>query len=100
MKDSDGKVKVSSKALGMDRVKQIIAERKLTPVFDEVAGQNYVEYTEGESLNRIWIEDDVSMESRIALVRKYNLAGVATWQRQFQTSSIWKTIDEALQIKP
>jgi len=96
----DGKVKVSSKAVGMDRVKSIIAEKKLTPVLDEAAGQHYVEYNEDGALNRIWIEDDHSMKARVELVRKYKLAGVATWQRTFQTSSIWKTIDEQLQIRP
>lgn len=92
----DGKIKVSSKALGMDTVKKIIAEKSLTPVMDVQAGQYYVEYKEDGALKRIWIEDDVSISARIALVKKYNLAGVATWQRTFQTASIWKTIDEQL----
>ena len=96
----DGKVKVSSKAVGMDRVKTIIAEKKLEPVLDEAAGQHYVEYKENGALNRIWIEDDMSIQARIALVKKYNLAGVATWQRAFQTASIWKTIDDHLQVRP
>ncbi|WP_166743000.1 glycosyl hydrolase family 18 protein [Paenibacillus castaneae] len=99
-KGDDGKVSVSSKAVGMDRVKEIIAEKKLTPVLDPAAGQNYVEYTEEGALKRIWIEDDLSIQARVALARKYDLAGVATWQRTFQTASIWKTIDEAIKKKP
>ncbi|WP_028609460.1 glycosyl hydrolase family 18 protein [Paenibacillus harenae] len=99
-KAGNGGVEVSSKAVGMDRVKEIIAEKKLKPVLDQAAGQNYVEFTENGALNRIWIEDDMSMKSRVALVRKYDLAGVATWQRAFQTSSIWKTIDDAINIRP
>lgn len=99
-KEEDGKILVSSKAVGMERVKEIISTKKLTPVLDAAAGQNYVEYTEGGALNRIWIEDDLSMKARVALVRKYDLAGVATWQRAFQTASIWKTIDDAIKIRP
>lgn len=99
-KDASGKVSVSSKAVGMDRVKQIIADKKLTPVLDEKAGQNYVEYTEDGALQRIWIEDDLSMSARVALARKYDLAGVATWQRTFQTASIWQTIHDALTKRP
>lgn len=99
-KGDDGKVSVSSKAVGMDRVKEIIAAKKLTPVLDPAAGQNYVEYTEEGALKRIWIEDDLSIQARVALARKYDLAGVATWQRTFQTASIWKTIDEAIKKKP
>ncbi|WP_256710502.1 glycosyl hydrolase family 18 protein [Paenibacillus sp. FSL H8-0548] len=99
-KDETGKVTVSSKAVGMERVKEIISTKKLTPVFDAAAGQNYVEYTEDGALLRIWIEDDLSLKARIAIVRKYDLAGIATWQRAFQTPSIWKTMDEAIHLKP
>lgn len=99
-KGADGKITVSSKAVGMERIKEIINEKKLKPVFDAAAGQNYVEYKEDGNLTRIWIEDDVSIKARVALVRKYDLAGVATWQRAFQTPSIWKTIDNAIKQKP
>lgn len=92
----DGKLEVSSKAVGMDRVKRIIEEKKLVPVLDAAAGQNYVEYEEEGIKQRIWIEDDYSMKARVDLVHKYNLAGVATWQRTFQTPSIWHTINEGL----
>jgi spore germination protein YaaH len=92
----DGKLKVSSKAVGMERVKTIIQEKGLKPVLDTASGQNYVEYDENGIKQRIWIEDDMSMKARVELVHKYKLAGVATWQRTFQTPSIWQTIDEAL----
>lgn len=99
-KKESGEIKVSSKAYGMERIKTIIAEKKLKPVFDQAAGQNYVEYTEEGALRRIWIEDDVSMKARVELVRKYDLAGVATWQRAFQTPSIWNTINDTLSKMP
>jgi spore germination protein YaaH len=99
-KGEDGKVTVSSKAVGMERVKEIITTNKLTPKFDAAAGQNYVEYMEEGDLKRIWIEDDTSLKARVALVRKYDLAGVATWQRAFQTPAIWKTIDDAIKLRP
>ncbi|MFD1954325.1 glycosyl hydrolase family 18 protein [Paenibacillus thailandensis] len=96
-KDESGAVKVTSKAVGMEQVRSIIAEKKLKPAYDADSGQNYVEYKEGNALNRIWIEDEVSIKARVALARKYGLAGVATWQRGFQADDIWKTIQEALQ---
>ncbi|MFF2093643.1 glycosyl hydrolase family 18 protein [Paenibacillus sp. NPDC058174] len=98
--DGDGAKKVSSKAVGMERVKEIVAAKKLKPVFDKDAGQHYVEYTEDDALQRIWIEDEVSIQARIGLVRKYDLAGAASWQRAFQTPSIWKTIDDAISKRP
>ncbi|MFC4100908.1 glycosyl hydrolase family 18 protein [Paenibacillus xanthanilyticus] len=99
-KQADGTNEVSSKALGMQAIDKLIAERKLKPVFDAKTGQNYVEYTEGGAKKRIWIEDDISIRSRIVLVKKYGLAGVATWQRSFQDDQIWGVIDQALQQKP
>ncbi|ANY67671.1 glycosyl hydrolase [Paenibacillus sp. BIHB 4019] len=97
--EENGETKVSSKALGMDKVKEIITQYKLKPVLDRDAGQHYVEYKEEEALKRIWIEDELSIKARVALVKKYGLAGVATWQRTFQTNAIWKTIDTALNKK-
>ncbi|MBB3112181.1 spore germination protein YaaH [Paenibacillus phyllosphaerae] len=97
---SDGTVDVSSKALGMESIQEIIDQKKLKPTFDTAAGQNYVEYTEDGNRQRIWIEDDVSIQARIALVRKYGLAGVATWQRTFQSDEIWDIIDTSLHQQP
>lgn len=94
----DGEVK--SKAVGMDKVKDIIATKKLTPKFDQASGQNYVEYKEDGVLNRIWIEDATSIQSRVKLMRDLDLAGVATWNRSFQTASIWPVIDEAINKRP
>ncbi|MGO4349871.1 glycosyl hydrolase family 18 protein [Paenibacillus sp. MCAF9] len=99
-KGEDGKIDVSSKAVGMKKVNEIITTKKLKPAFDAKAGQNYVEYTEDGNLMRIWIEDEVSIKARVALARKYDLAGVATWQRAFQTEAIWKSIDDSLKIRP
>lgn len=94
--EEDGTVKVSSKAVGMKRIEEILAEKKLEPQLDENRGQNYVEYTENGIKQRIWLEDELSITSRVELVNKYNLAGVATWQRAFQKDSIWKTIEQSL----
>ncbi|SFT17135.1 glycosyl hydrolase family 18 protein [Paenibacillus sp. BC26] len=99
-KDDSGKVKVSSKALGMETVKSIINERKLKPTFDADSGQNYVEYEDGGALQRIWIEDGVSIKARTALAKKYGIAGVATWQRQFQSDDIWAIIHQSLTKLP
>ncbi|QYR20718.1 glycosyl hydrolase [Paenibacillus sp. sptzw28] len=99
-KDENGAVKVSSKALGMESVKSLIAQKKLTPVLDLKAGQHYVEYTENGVLQRIWIEDDLSIKARVGLAKKYGLAGVATWQRAFQSSEVWDIIHQSLTKSP
>lgn len=99
-KAEDGSVKVSSKALGMQAVEKLIQDRKLKPVYEAESGQHYVEYTSEDGRHRIWIEDETSIEARAALVKKYDLGGVATWQRGFQKPAIWQTLHDALSIRP
>ncbi len=99
-KDKNGATEVSSKAIGMDAVAKIISEHKLTPALDSQSGQHYVQYTEDGALKRIWIEDGLSMRGRTAIAKKYGLAGVATWQRAFQSKDIWAIIHQSLTKLP
>lgn len=69
-KTENGETKVSSKAVGMETVRKLIADKKLVPVFDEAAGQDYVEYQEDGALKRIWIENEVSVRARMEIVKK------------------------------
>ncbi|MCI3923117.1 glycosyl hydrolase family 18 protein [Paenibacillus sp. TRM 82003] len=95
----DGKQKVSSKAVGMDTVRGIVAEKKLKPVLDAATGQNYVEYEEDGALKKIWIEDDTSMKGRVEIAKKLGLAGIASWSRNFANDSVWRTIEETMYAK-
>ncbi|MEW9701345.1 glycosyl hydrolase family 18 protein [Paenibacillus sp. SI8] len=94
-----GKTQVTSKTLTMEAAQKIINDKKLTPVFSPETGQNYVEYKEGTKLQRIWLEDDTSVKSRIELVKKYGLAGVASWRRGFEQPAMWKVIQDSLESK-
>lgn len=87
-----GKTKVSSKAVSMNAVKEIIAEKKLTPVFDKEAGQNYVEYKEDDVLRKIWIEDSTSLTARVELAQSLKLGGVAAWNRSFASPEAWEAL--------
>jgi len=98
--DGQGGVKVSSRALGMSAVANIIAEKKLQPVVAPETGQHYVSYKEGNAVKKIWIEDELSIEARMQIVRKYNLAGIASWARSFASGGIWEVMDRHLQSRP
>lgn len=97
---TDGKTSVSSKAVFMEVIQRIIKEMKLTPVYSEQTGQHYVEYKEGKDLKKIWIEDETSMKARIELVKKYDLAGVASWRRGYELPAIWDVVKSALEKRP
>ncbi|OAS20219.1 glycosyl hydrolase family 18 protein [Paenibacillus oryzisoli] len=97
----NGKLTATSKTLTMEAAQTIIKDKKLTPTFLADTGQNYVEYKDGNKLIRIWLEDEVSMKARLALVDKYNLAGVASWRRGFEKPVIWEvTKDNLPKVQP
>lgn len=88
--------KVTSKTISMDEVARIIAAKGLKPVWDEESQQNYIEYQENGADYKIWIEDANSLEKKVSLVNKYNLAGVGSWRLGFETSNIWDVISKEL----
>ena len=93
-KESNGKV--TSKTISMGEVANIIASKGLKPTWDKESQQNYVEFEENGSTYKIWIEDANSLEKKVSLVNKYNLAGVGSWRLGFETQNIWDVISKEL----
>lgn len=94
----DASGKVTSKVVNMKNIDTVLpsnVERK----WDDELKQNYVEYTEGNSTKKMWIEDLDSIKAKISLVTKYNLAGVAAWEKDRENPDVWKVIDEELSKK-
>ena len=89
--------KVTSKTISMDEVARIIAAKGLKPVWDKESQQNYIEYQENNADYKIWIEDANSLEKKVSLVNKYNLAGVGSWRLGFETPNIWDVISKELE---
>lgn len=87
---------VKTYAYGMRTIAQKIAEAGAQIVYDEATGQNYAEWRDGNSVYKVWIEDKTSIQARLDLVEKYNLAGVASWSKTFETADIWDYIEENL----
>ncbi len=95
----DGKTKVSSVAVTMDTVNKLLSEHKPEVIWDEESGQHYAEYKVGKVTNRIWIEDDRSLNLKSSLVHKYNLAGAASWRKGFESDNIWAMLEDTLKVK-
>jgi len=89
---ADGSVKVNSKALSMDKAAEWIKEQQAEIQSDEGAGQHYAEVKGAGITKRIWLEDSYSLQQRVELMNKYQLAGLAAWRRGFESAGTWQLI--------
>ena len=93
----DGSTEVTSEVMTMEGAEQIIAQQGVQTVYDESTGQQYAEWTDAEGrLCQIWLEDDNSVAARAALVKEYDLAGIAAWVLGNEKDSVWAIISNAI----
>ena len=64
--------------------------------WNEDLQQYYVEYNEDGNTKKMWIEDLTSLKAKTDLISKYNLGGVASWEKGMETDEVWKLFEEAL----
>jgi len=95
-----GKIAVKSRALSMSQARQIIKQNNTVMSWDEKAGQNFAYYTKGDTVYKIWLEDEKSIQLKAALVNKYNLAGTAGWRKGFEEPVIWEVLYQELKSPP
>jgi spore germination protein YaaH len=72
-----GGVKVKSTAFSLPGTRAFIQQNSLLPKLDPASRQNFVILSAGSSTLKVWLEDEHSLRKRLALVKKYQLAGVA-----------------------
>ncbi len=90
-----GEEKDEPTTVNMNRINNVLPENaKITWLEEEK--QNYAEYTKNGSNYKMWIEDEKSMTERLNLCIEKNLAGVAFWQKGFETNEIWNLIKEKI----
>lgn len=83
---------VTSQVYGMRAADTLIASNNATKTWLEDCGQNYAEFTSGNVIYKVWLEDASSAEQRLKLVDENKLAGASFWKLGFETSNIWDTI--------
>lgn len=88
--EKDGKI--SSQALSMETANKFISENNINLTWDEVAAQYYGEIFKDDTLYKIWLEDGKSLEIKASLIHKYDLAGIASWRKGFETEDIWHSM--------
>lgn len=95
VEQEDGSVALTVEANpGMDMAAETLAAYGVTPEFDDETGQYYGEYTRGDALYRIWLEEEESIASRAKLIKEAGCAGVAAWKLGDESAGTWKIIRE------
>ena len=80
----------------METANKFISENKIDLVWDEYSLQFYGETEKDGAIYKIWLEDAKSLEMKTSLIHKYDLAGIASWRKGFETLDIWNSIDKTL----
>ena len=88
---------INNPAVNMKDINEIIPENA-SKIWDDNLKQYYVEYENNGVINKIWIEDEQSIEAKLSLIQDYNLAGAAYWEKDREPDSIWDLISEKLGI--
>lgn len=97
-RDYANRMKVTSDAITMHKMEDLLNNGDFTKIWDEPSGQYYISYLdfEDQALKKVWIEDSESLKLKVALVHKYGLKGIASWTRGYELESIWPILNEAL----
>lgn len=88
--------KISSKSLTMAGVENFVNKEKIELIWDDEIKQYYGETQGSQSTYKLWVEDKKSLEEKVSLVHKYDLAGIASWRKGFEDESIWEELDSFL----
>lgn len=87
--EQDDATIVSSKAYGMTGSYNILVENKADIFWDDVTKQYYAEYMLEDVIYKCWLEDERSIEEKVKLMEKYDVAGVAGWKLGLEKEEIW-----------
>lgn len=92
-KERNGNV-TATEAIYMKAAKNYMASKLQNTVWDDNAGQYITKYNQGNTTITIYVEDKNSLEKKIELVNKYDLAGVAAWRLGQETTDVWQVMEE------
>lgn len=88
----NGNVKLSSEACSMAYAQEILSDAKAKATWDDKTSMNYMEYTKGNTVHKMWIEDINSLERKMKAVSESKIAGVAFWKLGMEDKSVWDMI--------
>jgi spore germination protein YaaH len=95
--DESGKTHVrTGRALTMEAAAKLMKENNAVPEWDDDIAQHVVSYTVDNVTYKMWLENEHSVNYKLSLVHKYNLAGSSTWSHNFANDAVWLVFAETL----
>lgn len=92
-KEENGKI--NSQTVNIKDIDTVLPEG-VTKNWDDELKQYYTEYMQEDITYKMWIEDENSIKEKVGLVKRYNLAGTAAWEKDRENENIWTVINQAL----
>lgn len=86
--DAAGKL-VDNRAILMQELPELIAAQNAKGVFDPESGQTKYTYIQDGYTHVFWAETHETVLRRIAIAKKYDLAGVAFWRLGYEDAELW-----------
>jgi len=81
-----------NRSLLMRDIPAILDRPGTSLTWDPAFNQYKVTYTENGATHVFWLEDPATVEERLKLAKKYDLAGVAAWRLGHEYAAIWETM--------
>lgn len=88
---------LSSEVMTMDQASQYVQDNGVEVYWEKETAQNYGELLTDNGTQKIWLEDEQSIEEKMKLIEQYELAGVASWKLGFERADVWNVISQYLQ---
>ncbi|RAP78186.1 glycosyl hydrolase family 18 protein [Paenibacillus montanisoli] len=87
--DASGNL-VDNKAIYMSDLPRVIAENGATRTYDAIAGQWKYMYAGSDGYTHVfWAETADTVKARVAIAKKYDLAGIAAWRLGYEQAELW-----------
>ena len=96
--DVNGSTKITQYGVfTMEAARAEVKANNASVRWDNESGQYYAQYSKDNAIYKIWLEDENSVNLKSSLVHKYNLAGVAIWQKVYGKPEAWNVLTTNLQ---
>lgn len=98
-KDSNGKTEVSSKAVPIKNVEEILDKYDAEISWDDETGQYFATYKDEDATYKVWIEDTESIKLKLELAKEHGVMGIASWRKGYEYDEVWEVIDTVVDDK-